>query len=189
MIYEYGNYYHLVNRGCNRELIFRDDSDYLELIKRMKKSDHKSYVKLIAWCLMPNHYHLLVQQISEKSASRWLGFVFNGYSHYFNLKYERTGTIFESRVRTRLITDNIYLFRVIQYIHLNPVIAGMVSDPLDWDFSNYADWIGSTKSELTDYEFIDEFFESGEEYRKILKEVQEDKLLQQKFNESKIELK
>jgi REP-associated tyrosine transposase len=187
MIYEYGNYYHLINRGCNKELIFRDRIDYLEFIKRMKMSDHKSFVKLIAWCLMPNHYHFLVQQTSNKPVSRWLGYVFNGYVQYFNFKYKRAGTLFQGKINPKLITDNSYLFRVISYIHLNPVQAKLVNDPIYWEYSNYSDWIGETRSDLTSYGFIDEFYESGADYKKYLQEVQEEKLFQQNFTE--IELK
>ncbi|MCF7920251.1 MAG: transposase [Candidatus Cloacimonetes bacterium] len=92
MIYEPGNYYHLINRGCNRESIFNCQADYMELINRIKVSDYKSYVNIIAWCLMPNHYHFLVQQNSDKPASRWIRYIFNGYSQFFNQKNERSGT-------------------------------------------------------------------------------------------------
>ena len=187
MIYNYGNYYHLINRGCNRESIFKCEADYLELINRIKSSNHNSLVKIISWCLMPNHYHFLVQQNSDKPASSWIRYIFNGYAQYFNKKYKRTGTLFEGRVRPKLITSNDYLFQVITYIHLNPVLANLVERPQDWHFSNFSDWIGKAHTQLTDYNLRDEYFNSGKEYQKQVEKTLKDKLLQKELSESDIE--
>ena len=188
MVFEQGNYYHLFNRGCNKEPLFNSEADYYELLNRIKNSDHRFYVNIISYCLMPNHYHFLVQQKTDCPVTKWIRFIFNGYVQYYNQKYERSGTLFESRVKPKLITDNNYLLRVVLYIHLNPVLAKLVSKPEDWEFSNYNDWIGNTKTGLTDIEFIYLFFSSVSEYKLLAEEAIEDKLLQQEIAKSEIEL-
>jgi len=145
MIYEKGNFYHLFNRGCNKDLIFKDHSDYENLLMRIQKSDFREYLTIVSYCLMPNHYHFLVKQITEKPISNWIQFIFNGYSQYFNHKYSRSGTLFESRVKLRLITDEQYLIRSSLYIHHNPVSAGLVSKPEKWEYSNYLEWVGKKR--------------------------------------------
>jgi len=187
MIYEMGNYYHLYNRGCNKEPLFNCEADYKELYQRLQKSDHKSHVNILAYCLMPNHYHFLVQQKSDVPVFKWIQFIFNGYVQYYNQKYERKGTLFESRVKPKVITCDNYLMRVILYIHLNPVLANLVAAPEDWEFSNYKDWIGETKTELTDCSLINQYFRSGSEYKTMIMEAKEEKLLQRDIEGCDIE--
>ncbi len=123
MIYEENGFYHLYNRGCNKESIFKEKSDYKNLIQRITESNFKKYLNIISYCLMPNHYHFLLQQKSEKPISDWIRFVFGGYTQYFNHKYSRSGTLFEGRVKSRMINDESYLIRSSLYIHYNPVAA------------------------------------------------------------------
>ncbi len=120
MFYEEGCYYHLYNRGCNKELIFRDEKDYQKLLQIIKKSNHNNYLQLCAFSLMPNHYHFLVKQISEKPVSSWVRYIFNIYVKYFNNKYERKGTLFESKVKAKCINKMKYLGMLTHYIHNNP---------------------------------------------------------------------
>ena len=168
MIYEENGFYHVYNRGCNKELIFTEISDYKNLINRIKESEFNKYLNIISFCLMPNHYHFLVQQKTEKPVSDWISFIFNGYVQYFNHKYTRSGTLFEGRVKARSITDEKYLIRSSLYIHDNPVKAGLVSKPEDWEFSNYREWIGMRNSKLYDYNFIKENFDSKKNYVELM---------------------
>ena len=187
MIYKENDYYHLYNRGCNKELIFTERSDYENLIQRITKSNFKKYLNIISFCLMPNHYHFLLHQKTEKPISDWISFIFNGYVQYFNRKHSRSGTLFESRVKSRLITDDSYLIRSSLYIHHNPVAAGLVSKPEDWEFSNYRDWIGSRNSELYDYKFIRENFDSNEDYKKMMNDYMENKISMTDMNDFQID--
>ncbi len=120
MKYIEGKYYHLFNRGCNKELIFIDDADYMKLINIIENSEHESYVEIYAFALMPNHYHLLVKQTGSRPLSNWLKWIFNRYSQYFNKRHCRSGTLFEGRVKSRLIDTDDYLLKIIDYIHENP---------------------------------------------------------------------
>lgn len=137
-------FYHLYNRGCNKELIFRNYIDYQNLITRMMNSEFKKYLNIVAYCLMPNHYHFLAQQKTKKSLTNWFGYIFNGYVQEFNMNYLRSGTLFEGRIKSKNVLSEEHLLQSIVYIHLNPVIAGLAENPEDWEFSNYNDWIGRT---------------------------------------------
>ncbi|TSA25605.1 hypothetical protein D4R71_05040 [bacterium] len=120
MVYEKGCYYHLFNRGCNKELIFRDNRDYQKLQKIIRESKLSEYLHMCAFSFMPNHYHFLVRQISEKPVTNWIRYIFNIYVKYFNKKYERKGTLFESKVKARYIDKLNYLVLITHYIHNNP---------------------------------------------------------------------
>ena len=176
MLYEEGGFYHLYNRGCNKELIFKEKSDYENLIQKIIKSDFNNFLNIISYCLMPNHYHFLLHQKTEKSISDWIRHIFNGYTQYFNHKYSRSGTLFEVRVKSKIITDEKYLVRLSLYIHHNPVAANLVSKPEDWEFSNYRDWIGLINSKLYDYKFIRDNFDSNNDYFEIMKDYMNNKI-------------
>ncbi len=120
MIFEKGNYYHLYNRGCNKELLFRDESDFEKLIKIMKESKYQSYLEICAFSLMSNHYHFLVKQKTDNPVSKWIQYIFNAYSQYINHKYKRTGTLFEGRVKSKIIEKIEYMSNIVHYIHNNP---------------------------------------------------------------------
>ena len=113
MIYQEGNYYHLYNRGCNKEKIFQETEDYELILKIILDSNFTDYIELCSFSLMPNHYHFLVKQISSKPVTNWIRYIFNRYVRTYNKKNHRTGTLFESRVKAKLITDT-------HYIHNNP---------------------------------------------------------------------
>jgi len=120
MIYEEGCFYHLYNRGCNKELIFQEEKDYKKLLQIITESKINEYLELCAFSLMPNHYHFLVKQISFKQISGWIKFIFNRYVKQYNLKYNRIGTLFESKVKVKLIEKPEYLVNITHYIHNNP---------------------------------------------------------------------
>ena len=128
-------YYHVYARGASRQNIFLEPVDYevyLKLFRRYLSSEeirdsagipytklHES-IELLCYCLMPNHFHLLVYQIDEGAMQRLMHGVMTVYSRYFNKKYQRSGSLFESRYKASLITSDTYLFHVSRYIHLNP---------------------------------------------------------------------
>ena len=165
MIYEEGNYYHIYNRGCNKEKIFFCSENYEYLIRRMKENIKKYSVNIIAFCLMPNHFHFLVQQKSKIPLSDWLKVLFSGYTLAVNKQQNRTGTLFEGKSKKRLIDKEQYLQHLIYYIHFNPVKSGLVSSPEEWKFSNYQECIGKRNDYPFDELLINEYFGSKEKYK------------------------
>ncbi len=120
-----GQYYHIYNRGVEKRNIFACNENYHFLLRRIKEFLPNYPITFIAYCLMPNHYHFLVRAEEDDGVSPFLQRLFNSYTQAFNKQEKRSGTLFESRVKSVLIDANSYLFHMARYIHLNPVRAGL----------------------------------------------------------------
>lgn len=162
------HYYHLYNRGARKVTIFRDGENYLFALSRIKKYLRESDLAMIAYCLMPNHYHLLVRQQSEDPAGLLPQRVFNSYTKAYNHRYAHSGTLFEGRYKAVHVVSDSHLRHLCRYIHANPVKDGMVSNLVDWPYSNYLEWIGLRQGILVDYKFIEVFFENSKIYREFV---------------------
>ena len=124
-----GHYYHVYNRGCNRERIFADDGNYLFLLRRAKAFLADYALSMMAYCLMPNHYHFLLRLEQDGALSRFVQRLFNSYTQAFNKQQGRGGTLFEGRAKSVLVDTDEYVLHLCRYIHLNPVKAGLVAHP------------------------------------------------------------
>ena len=133
--YDAPAYYHIYNRGAGNETIFLDDQDrfkFLSLLARhldpndtAKKTDGSEYdkydIELLAYCMMGNHFHLLVYQESDPQAiTQLMRSVATAYTMYFNRKYKRYGHLFQSIFKASRITDEAYFIHITRYIHMNP---------------------------------------------------------------------
>jgi len=129
------SYYHIYARGASKQSIYLDEYDYRyfeKLFARYLSKDQKfnkegvSYpnfynkAELLSFCLMENHFHLLVFQKQKGSITQLMRSLMTSYSRYFNLKHKRTGSLFESRYKSSIITTDSYLEHISRYIHLNP---------------------------------------------------------------------
>ncbi len=168
MIFIKGHYYHIYNRGCNRASIFFNKENYYYLIEKMKKTSRTYGAKIIGYCLMPNHYHYLVRQDQDIPLSEWIRVLFIGYTQAVNRQQNRKGTLFEGRAKHRVIEKEDYLLYLMAYIHVNPVMAGLVAGPEQWKFSNYLDCIGQRKGDILDLDFIRNHFGSRAAYREFV---------------------
>ena len=141
--FAFGESYHIYNRGVDKKEIFASRSDYerflvllyacnsekgieLKMIRKGREFEHnrgKCLVDIGAWCLMPNHFHILIRvsEDSPRNVSTFMKKVQTGYSMYFNKKYERSGCLFEGPFKAEHAMDDIYLRYLFSYIHLNPV--------------------------------------------------------------------
>jgi len=160
-----GAYYHLYNRGANRMTIFRHTQNYEFVLRRMKEYVAEFNLSIIAYCLMPNHYHWLVRQDGEHDAGLLPQRVFNSYTKAFNNTYGHTGTLFETRFKAKSIETDEYLRHLCRYIHANPVKDGIALSPDLWVYSNYQEWIGARPGTLVDRGFIQEFFPNIDQYK------------------------
>lgn len=163
-----GNYYHVYNRGAHRDNIFRNDADYVFLLKYFKRDLEKCAITAIAYCLMDNHYHFLLRQDGETEISKFMQAVFNIYTKAFNTKYNHSGTLFEGPYKAIHVDKNEYLLHLCRYIHRNPLEAGLVVKPEQWRYSNYAEFIGKRNGTLVDREFIEMNFGSPEAYEEFV---------------------
>lgn len=164
-----GNYYHVYNRGCNRESIFLTDGNYLYLTNLIHRFLHSYSIAIIAYCLMPNHYHFLIRSDKDDVIAPFIQRLFNSYTQAFNRQQKRSGTLFERRSKSILVDDEDYLIYLCRYIHLNPVAARLVACPEDWVYSNYLEWIGKRDGVLCDREFVQSYFAQPDDYAELIR--------------------
>jgi len=158
-----GHFYHIYNRGINKDLLFFENMNYDYFLKQFRKY-LTAYVDVFSYCLMPNHFHFLVRikndgetsEVSETSEvlktpvlktsdiyrkltpiEKAFKDFFISYSKAINKKYRRTGSLFQAKFKKKLIDADNYLIRLIAYIHLNPVRAGFCNKPEQWPHSSY----------------------------------------------------
>ena len=112
-----------------------------------------------------NHYHFLVRQDGEHAAGLLPQRVFNSYSKAYNKRYDHSGTLFETPYKVKLVESDTHLLHLCRYIHSNPVKDGLVSDPSDWPYSNYLEWVGLRNGTLYDRDFVQEHFPTVSQYR------------------------
>lgn len=165
-----GNFYHIYNRGANRDAIFREHDNYLFLLRRLSRIATEKPISIIAYCLMPNHYHFLLRQNGEFSIGAFMQNLFNSYSKAFNKMYGRTGTLFEGPFKSIHVDKSNYLIYLCRYIHRNPKEACLVSNLSDWPYSNYLEWIEKRNGKLIDRAFVKANFKSPAEYEKFVEE-------------------
>jgi putative transposase len=151
-------FYHVYNRGVNKMQIFYDEEDYgvfLNLLKRylskepVKDKKGREYrslygeLELLAFCLMPNHFHLLVFQHDAVAMTQLLRGVCVSYGTYFNKKYQRQGPVFQERYKASMIMHEGYLQHISRYIHLNPMdIQGYKANYLHYPYSSVGYYLG-----------------------------------------------
>lgn len=160
-----GQYYHIYNRGVEKRNIFVSGENYRFLLRRAQEFLPKYPITIIAYCLMPNHYHFLIRAEENRGISPFIQRLFNSYTQAFNIQENRSGTLFEGRAKSKHIDETSYLLHISRYIHINPVIAGLVKKPEDWEFSNYSEFAGSGTNALSDATFVLEQFGSPQNYR------------------------
>jgi len=144
-----GLYYHIYNRGNNREDLFREERNYRYFL-RLYAQHVYPVADTFAYCLMRNHFHLLVRireqtsQVSEtcevltpRAVSQRFSNLFNAYTKAINKAYDRTGSLFEERFGRIQVTSDRYFLQLVFYIHLNAQKHGFVPDLRDWPWSSY----------------------------------------------------
>jgi len=141
--------YHVCNRSINRQVIFFSDDDYLDFLSRIR-THISPRCDILAWCLMPNQFHLLIHSNRESLVSRKIGGnkmpelsfgikqLLSSYSKFLNKKIKRTGNLFQQKTTARLATDAIMIFH---YIHQHPWRAGLVKRIENWKFSSFPDYV------------------------------------------------
>lgn len=193
-------YYHIFSRSISRFKIFNQEQDFarfLEMIDLMRYQDfHHKYskfqqlpgkiqgdiinhlrkdspqsVEIIAYCIMPTHFHLIIKQNIENGISDFTGKLCNSYTKYFNSKCHRNGPLWSSRFKNVLIKNDEHMLNLTKYIHLNPTSASLTQNIEEWPYSSILDYISNKKSGLYilgDFKSIFNF--TAKQYADYLKE-------------------
>lgn len=125
-------------------------------------------VEIIAYCLMPSHIHLILEQLQDDGITIFMNNSLNSYSRYFNLKHGRKGPLWESTFKNVLISSDKQLLHLTRYIHLNPVTAHLVEKTQDWDFSSYKEYMKKIKGKNKICVFDDLLDIDPKEYQKFV---------------------
>jgi REP element-mobilizing transposase RayT len=210
-----GEYYHLYNRGVNRERVFFEPENYLFFLRRLREQ-LSPILEVVAYCLMPTHYHLLVQvkalqtsQTSEVSktsevclkvcsevcSARVSGAMMRlavSYTKAVNKRYERVGPLFQGSFQARHVDRNEYLVYLSRYIHLNPQAAGYVEHAEEWQYSSYRDYLGARQGTLPVPGVVLGQFSSPNAYRQFVEQQApeaEERIAGLLFEESETDLR
>lgn len=200
-----GEIYHVYNRGVEKRDIFIEDKDYLRFILDLglfndikpvyntglklkqsiidvghRYSDTKNkLVDILAFCLIPNHYHLLLKQKTENGITEFMRKLGGGYVNYFNIKYQRVGTLFQGKFKSIMINDISQLLYIPHYIHLNPLDKFMpewrekkisnkqraINFLKSYKWSSYSDYAGKSRfSGILEKNILNEYFGGPEKY-------------------------
>jgi len=186
-----GHFYHIYNRGVEKRRIFERNWDYSRFIKTItyyqllgpkprfskfspnsiiKPDSNKKIVDIICYCLMPNHFHLLIRQLKDGGITEFISKLSNSYTKYYNIKYRRVGPLLQGEFKAVLIESDEQLIHVSRYIHLNPIASLLVKDLKDYRWSSYPEYVGLVKDGFCAKEEILNFFKSPEDYKEFVLE-------------------
>ncbi|HKI79405.1 MAG TPA: transposase [Ignavibacteriaceae bacterium] len=162
-------YHHLYNRGANKGPIFFEKENFYYFLRRLKYYKTKYHIEILSYCLMPNHFHLFVHQLTDEfTISMLISSLLNSYTKSVNKKYLRSGTLFESKTKSKQIIDDHYFKWIIKYIIENPVKAGLVDEIIDWEYSNAKDLLGYRNGNITDRKKIKMYFQNEVQMKNFL---------------------
>jgi REP-associated tyrosine transposase len=180
-------YYHLFNRGVNRQPIFFCEENWSYFLREVRHYFSPDAVEIIAYCLMPTHYHILVYVKADNFSVRIMQPFVTAYTKAISQQQNRVGPLFQGRFQSKIIDKSAYLLQLSRYIHLNPVQAGLVKNPEDWAYSSFRDYIGLRKGTLPRPEIVLSGFGSEKEYREYVEEGMTERF--EEIREMIIELK
>ncbi len=149
-------YYHIYNRGNNKDLIFFEDENYRYFLNQFKKFV-APFCDVYAYCLMPNHFHFFLRVNDEPLFEKGIKNFFISYAKAINKKYNRVGSLFQGRYKVSEITSESYFTRIITYIHQNPVVAGLVKNMEDYKYSSYAAYLSNKETLINKQGVLDWF--------------------------------
>lgn len=132
-------YYHIINRGNGRQQVFHKDEDYAAFLGLMQQARLKHPVRLHAWCLMPNHFHMLVQPEHGDELNKYMQWLMTSHVRRYHAHYKTSGHVWQGRYKSFIIQSDEHLLTVARYIEANPVRAGLSSTAAQWRWSSHTD--------------------------------------------------
>ena len=147
--------YHLMVRGNQKQNVFRSQDDYLTYLALLKRFKRKYKFRLYAYCLMPNHVHLLGQLDSPTFLSKFMHGLNRTYTLYFNNKYGEVGHLWQGRFKSKIIAKDKYLLDCINYIESNPIRSGLTDRLLEYAWNSYPARVLNVTDDIIDEWSID----------------------------------
>lgn len=167
-VFANGQFYHVFNRGVEKRTTFIDRRDYNRFIDSLNyyraRDQHVRFsfrgritflnkdissghllAEVVSYCLMPNHFHLLLKQVTDNGISTYLSKLSNSYTKYFNTRHKRVGPLFQGSFKAVRVKNDEQLIHVCRYIHLNPLIDYLVKDLRAYIYSSYLEYLGAEK--------------------------------------------
>ena len=151
--------YHVMIRGINQQNIFEDEEDFEKMLQILSIVKAVTKCRIFAYCFMCNHCHLLIK-IEGESLEQIIKRIGVRYVYWFNVKYKRTGHLFQDRYKSEAIENDKHMLSVLRYIHQNPLQSGLCTDISDYPWSSYREYIG--KKMIVDSSFIFEMISETE---------------------------
>jgi len=168
-----GNYYHIYNRGNNYEKVFFEPENYRYFLRLLQKYCPPSALELVSYCLMPDHYHLLVF-LNENDLSNRMQAMILAYTKAINKRYGRVGALFQGRFKALHVDKYDYLLHLSRYIHYNPVAAGLVQRAEDWVFSSYPVYLGLRREPFLQPDIVMSQFDTPGIYREFVESLSDE---------------
>lgn len=184
-----GYFYHVYNRGSEKRSIFESRRDYQRFLKTLKyyqlegpkpKFSHfpsplvkkldesKKIVEIVAYCLMPNHFHLLLTPIKDGSITEFVSKVSNSYTRYYNTKYDRVGPLLQGEFKAVIMESGEQVVHVSRYIHLNPVVSGLVKSLDQYEWSSYGEYVDKNPTAICSKTEVLQGFKNPQDYRQFI---------------------
>ncbi len=142
-----GAVYHVTARGNERRKIFFSEADYKKFINYLVDSKKKFNINIHCYMMMSNHYHLIIET-PEANLSKAMHYINGSYTTYINIKKKRSGHLFQGRYKSIIVDADNYLLELSRYIHLNPVRAGMIQKPTDYQYGSYSAYVKNKKESV-----------------------------------------
>ena len=162
-------FYHITSRGDDRKKIFVSEGDFMKFLKYISIAKAKFKFYIYAYCLMPNHYHLLLET-SQPNISRIMHYINGSYTTYFNIRRKRCGHVFQGRFKSIVVDKDSYFLELSRYIHLNPLKAKMIDTSEKYPWSSYSGYLGK-RDDLLDRDKIQQYLDMGtSRYKQFVEE-------------------
>jgi putative transposase len=142
--------YHVINRGNGGQIVFHKDKDYEAFIELMKEAKSRYEVKIFSYCLMPNHFHIVLMPHHAEDLSRWMQWLMTSHVRRYHRHYETSGHVWQGRYKSFLIQKDNHLLIVMRYVEGNPKRAGLVNSAKEWLWSSCQESLGMRKRILID---------------------------------------
>lgn len=127
--------YHIINRGNRRETVFHDNNDYERFLKLLIEAKDKYNIEIYAYCLMPNHFHLVIYTKYADSLSQ-MHWISSSYVRYYNKRYNISGHLWQGRYKSFIVQEDTYLLVLLKYVEANPKRARIVKDCCEYRYSS-----------------------------------------------------